>query len=65
LSAREFEVLDRVLAGKTATVIARELGISPRTVEAHRKHVFSKTGSSNLIELGELSRLAGRGSVSG
>ncbi len=42
LSAREREVLDLILAGKMNKVIADELGISMRTVEVHRAHIFDK-----------------------
>jgi FixJ family two-component response regulator len=58
LTSREREVLDRILAGKTAKVIGRELGISPRTIEVHRKHILLKTGTTNVLELDAMARLA-------
>src|SRR4051812_15121779 len=42
LSAREREVLELILAGKMNKVIADHLGISMRTVEVHRAHLFDK-----------------------
>ncbi len=54
LSAREREVLDLILAGKMNKVIADELGISMRTVEVHRSHVFDKMQVKTAVELAGL-----------
>ncbi len=54
LSLREREVLDLVLAGKMNKVIADELGISMRTVEVHRAHVFDKMNVKTAVELARL-----------
>ena len=43
LSTRERQVLDRVVAGHANKVIAADLGISQKTVEAHRKRMMEKT----------------------
>jgi two-component system response regulator DctR len=51
LSAREREVLDLILAGKMNKVVADELGISTRTVEVHRAHIFEKMQVKTAIEL--------------
>jgi two-component system response regulator FixJ len=59
LSPRETEVLRGVIAGKSNKEIARDLGISPRTVEVYRAHVMSKTGSGGLSELVRIALLAG------
>jgi DNA-binding NarL/FixJ family response regulator len=45
LSPRELEVLLRVAHGLSNKQIARELGLSPRTVQTHLEHVFDKTGA--------------------
>jgi two-component system, LuxR family, response regulator DctR len=54
LSAREREVLDLILAGKMNKVIADELGISMRTVEVHRAHIFDKMLVKTAVELARL-----------
>lgn len=59
LSPREAEVLRGVVEGKSNKEVARDLGISPRTVEVYRAHVMSKTASSSLSELVRIALLAG------
>ena len=54
LSAREREVLDLILAGRMNKVIADQLGISVRTVEVHRAHIFEKLGVKTAVELAGL-----------
>lgn len=51
LSGREREIFERLVAGKPNKVIARELGISVRTVESHRAAVMDKMGAASLAEL--------------
>lgn len=51
LSAREREVLDGVVRGLSNKEIARELGISPRTVEAYRANLMMKMGADSLSDL--------------
>lgn len=50
LSAREVEVLRLLAGGMTNPQIAQELFISPRTVDAHLRSVYHKTGSSTRAE---------------
>ena len=60
MSTRERQVLDGImLAGGTSKSIARELGISPRTVEMHRAHVMERLGARTLSELILLATAAG------
>ena len=47
LSPREREVLDWLTEGCSNKVIARELHISPRTVEIHRANMMSKLGADH------------------
>ena len=51
LTEREREVLDQVLSGSTSKQIARELDVSPRTVEAHRKNLLRKLEIGTVKEL--------------
>ena len=51
LSAREREVMDLVIAGKTNKRIATDLGISERTVEIHRGRVMFKMEVESLAAL--------------
>ncbi|MDT8452578.1 MAG: response regulator [Gammaproteobacteria bacterium] len=51
LSPREREVMTLVVSGLLNKEIARQLDLSPRTVEVHRIHVMNKMGVSNVAEL--------------
>ena len=51
LSTRERQVLGGLIAGRTNKVIARDLEISPRTVEIYRANVMSKMRARSLSEL--------------
>lgn len=51
LSAREQDVLAYVALGKPNKIIAAELGVSTRTVEAHRARMFYKMRVRNAVEL--------------
>ena len=59
LSPRERQVLDGLVTGKASKVIARDLNISPRTVEIYRAHVMSKTQARSLSELVRMAMVAG------
>lgn len=51
LSVRENEVMQLMIAGQTSKEIARDLSLSPRTVEAHRAAVLTKLEMDNLAQL--------------
>lgn len=60
LSVREREVLACMIDGLTSKETARILALSPRTVEAHRARILSKTGCENVAALIRLASLAER-----
>ena len=51
LTAREREIMDRIVRGQANKVIAIELGLSERTVEIHRAKVMLKIQVHSLAEL--------------
>ncbi len=51
LTRREREILSHVVSGKLNKQIAFELGISERTVKAHRSQVMEKMEAGSLAEL--------------
>jgi len=59
LSPRERLVLRGVVDGHANKVIAQDLGISPRTVEAHRAHLMAKMGVKTRMDLVGVALLAG------
>ncbi|CAN5482874.1 response regulator FixJ [soil metagenome] len=61
LSDRERQVLDGVVEGHPNKVIARDLGISPRTVEIYRAKLMSKMQADNLAALVRMTLSARQG----
>jgi two-component system response regulator FixJ len=59
LSAREREVLVRLIGGASNKLIARDLDISPRTVEMHRAKMLQRLGVATTAEATELGKRAG------
>lgn len=51
LTRRERQILDLIVAGRSNKQTAAELGISPRTVEVHRRNIMRKSGASSFAEL--------------
>lgn len=51
LSVREQDVLHSLLNGRTSKEIARELDISPKTVDVHRANIMRKLSVANGAEL--------------
>ena len=51
LTAREQQVLERIVAGRLNKQIADDLGISIKTVEAHRANIMEKLQVSTVADL--------------
>lgn len=51
LSARETEVLRLIALGHTSAEVARQLHLSPRTVETHRARINRKLGLTKRADL--------------
>ena len=51
LTRREAEVMDLVILGRSNKEIARDLTISPKTVEVHRANVMKKMHADSLADL--------------
>lgn len=51
ITARQREVLQRVVEGRTSKEIARELGLSVKTVESHRAEIMRRLGVRHMAEL--------------
>ena len=59
LTRRERQVLERLVLGRTNKFVARELGVSPRTIEVYRRNVMLKMGADSLSQLVRMTLLAG------
>jgi FixJ family two-component response regulator len=62
LTPREREVFGRVVRGKANKQTARELGITERTVKAHRQRIFQKLRAATVADL--VSMAEGLGMIS-
>ncbi len=51
LTSREAQVLERIVAGRLNKQIADDLGISIKTVEAHRANIMSKLNANTVADL--------------
>lgn len=54
LTSREGQVLSRLIKGETNKVIARNLGVTQKTIEAHRANVMKKLAARSLADLIEI-----------
>jgi FixJ family two-component response regulator len=51
LTGREAQVLERIVAGRLNKQIADDLGISIKTVEAHRANIMEKLSANTVADL--------------
>ena len=51
LTSRESQVLERIVAGRLNKQIADDLGISIKTVEAHRANIMEKLNANTVADL--------------
>jgi FixJ family two-component response regulator len=51
LTTRESQVLERIVAGRLNKQIADDLGISIKTVEAHRANIMEKLNANTVADL--------------
>ena len=51
LTSREAQVLERIVAGRLNKQIADDLGISIKTVEAHRANIMEKLNAKTVADL--------------
>lgn len=59
LTARELDILTCLVDGAANKEIARDLGISPRTVETYRKNMMSKLQANSLVQAVRIALHAG------
>jgi len=62
LTPREYQVLERVVAGRLNKQAAFDLGISEKTIKVHRARMMEKMQVQSLAELVQLTERAGVGS---
>jgi DNA-binding NarL/FixJ family response regulator len=54
LSRREREVFQLLAEGRTIKEIAKNLCISPKTVESHKYHIMEKVQADSIVDLTKL-----------
>ena len=59
LTAREREILEKVIEGQSNKLIGKALGISYKTVEAHRARLMRKMGAGSFAELLQMAVIFG------
>ena len=51
LTPRERDVFEKLITGASNKEAARQLGISPRTIEVHRSRIMEKLEAKNAADL--------------
>lgn len=59
LTPRETQVFLKLIQGHPNKVVGRDLDLSPRTVEVHRKHIYEKLAAKSLADLVRIAITAG------
>ena len=59
LTPMQRKVLDEAVDGHPNKIIAHRLGLSPRTVENHRRAIMERAGVKSVLALSRLIILAG------
>ena len=54
ITKREKEVIKKLSEGLTTKEVARDLFLSPYTIEAHKRNIFQKMQARTLVQLGAL-----------
>jgi two-component system response regulator FixJ len=65
LTPREHDVLEGLLAGQSNKVMAKELGLSPRTVEIHRANMLNRLNARSTSDAVRVAIYAGLGEQPG
>ncbi len=61
LTAREMDILQMIIDGKSTKQIAYDTGLSQKTVSNHRAHLLAKTGAENTADLVRMAVVIGVG----
>jgi DNA-binding CsgD family transcriptional regulator/tetratricopeptide (TPR) repeat protein len=61
LTPRELTVLELIAGGRTNPQIAKELYLSPRTVDVHVRHILAKLHATNRVEAAGIAHRLGIG----
>ena len=51
LTEREYDIMLAFCKGLSGCEIAQQMGISPKTVDNHKQHIFAKLGIHNIVQL--------------
>ena len=51
LTSREAEIVRLIIDGSSTTEVAKQLDLSPRTIETHKRNMFLKCRVNSSVEL--------------
>jgi FixJ family two-component response regulator len=64
LTARQCQILDLLISGKSDREAARALGTGQRVIDAHRRHIMEKMAAATLADLVRMRLLAAQKALS-